>query len=145
MKKFFVLLTTLLLLGCGDRVTDAKDNTDDLLVGLWDSVHNDATVCHKRLRLNSDRTFWWFEDGKISAGTYGRSPDGLNFEFTDQAWEIMKFEVTDRELQIRRLDRTYLYVRVPMAVNHSPCPSRKSTQPTRDPEGTVPWGDDHSY
>lgn len=140
MKKYFILLS-LLLLGCGDRITDPKDNTDDLLVGLWDSVHNDVTVCHKRLRLNSDRTFWWFADDKISAGTYGRGEDGLNFEFTDQPWEIMKFEVTDRELKIRRLDETSLYVRVPMAANQSPClggnkPYRRQT--TRDPDGTIP-------
>ena len=147
MKKFFVLLTTLLLLGCGDRVTDAEDNTDDLLVGLWDSVHNDSTVCHKRLRLNSDRTFWWFADGKISAGSFGRGEDGLNFEYTDQPWEIMKFEVTDRELRIERMGVTSLYVRVPIAANHSPCTGggkKPNQQPTRDPEGTVPWGNDYT-
>ncbi len=132
MKKIFVLLTSLLLMGCGDRVTDAKDNTDGLLVGLWDSVTNESTVCHKRLRLNSDRTFWWYVDGEISAGTYGRGEDGINFEYTDQPWEIMKFEVTDRELRIHRLGVVYLYVKVPMAANHSPCPSDGKKKPTKE-------------
>lgn len=123
MKKLLILLSAFLFLGCGDRIVDAKDNTDDLLVGLWDSVLNDSTSCHKRLRLNSDKTFWWYVEGDLAVGNYGRNSDGLNFEYSDRPWEVMKFEVTDRELRIDRMGQISLYVKVPLTANQSPCPS----------------------
>lgn len=133
MKIFIALLTSLMLLGCGDHVTDAKDNTDGLLVGLWDSIQNNKTVCHNRLRLNSDKTFWWFSGGQgdLGVGTYGRSADGLNFEFTDQPWEIMKFTVTDRELTLSRMGDAFLFTRVPLSATYSPCPGNKKPLPPK--------------
>jgi len=122
---FFLALT---FLGCGDRITDADDNTDALLVGLWDSITNNQAECHERLRLNSDKTFWWYFSNQISKGTYGINPDGLDFEFTDRAWQIMNFSVTDRELRISRLNESLLFIRVPKGAD-SPCPGEKKPRP----------------
>jgi len=124
MKRLLVLGLLLLLGGCGQRVTDAPDNTDALLLGMWDSISNDANNCHERLRLNKDKTFWWFEGSSpISVGTYGRDDDRLNFMFTNKTWEVVKFEVTDRELFLTRTGTTKSYTRVPLAaVSISSCP-----------------------
>ena len=126
MKRLcFVFLFSLLLWGCGDKVKDPEDTTDAQLLGMWDSVSNSATVCHERLRLNPDKTFWWFDNKSTTVGTYGRSgsePPQLNFMFTTQAWELIRFQVTDRELYLTRTGTTRVYTRVPLTVNSSPCP-----------------------
>jgi hypothetical protein len=126
MKRLcFVFLFSLLLWGCGDKVTDPEDTTDAQLLGMWDSVSNSATVCHERLRLNPDKTFWWFDSKSTTVGTYGRNkeePPQLNFMFTTQAWELIRFQVTDRELYLTRTGMTRVYTRVPLTANSSPCP-----------------------
>lgn len=125
MKKVLLIGLLLLLGGCGDRVTDADDNTDKLLLGLWDSVSNNSTVCHERLRLNTDKTFWWYEgNGTTTLGTYGRDDSRLNFMFTNKTWEVIKFQVTDRELLLTRTGSSQVYTRVPLAaMSLSACPS----------------------
>jgi hypothetical protein len=123
MKKLMFAGVFLLLLGCGNRVSDPVDNTNDLLLGMWDSISNDASVCHERLRINSDRTFWWFDNRVTSAGTYGRDDDRLNFMYTNKPWEMVKFVVNDRELYLTRTGLTRMYTRVPITANSSPCPT----------------------
>jgi hypothetical protein len=125
MKRLsFVFLFSLFLGGCGDRVVDPDDTTDAQLLGMWDSVSNSATVCHERLRLNPDKTFWWFDNKNTTVGTYGRSQSEpqVNFMFTTQAWEVIRFQVTDRELYLTRTGTTRVYTRVPLTSNSSPCP-----------------------
>ena len=133
--KSLIFFLALVLSGCGDRITDAEDNTDALLAGLWDSITNDAWTCHDRLRLNSDKTFWWYSEGALSSGTYGRASEGLNFEFTDAAWEIIQFDVTDRELVLFRLNQRLRFTRVPMRSGISPCPGKpRPKNPEQNPE-----------
>ena len=129
MRKVLLIGLFLLLGGCGVRVTDAEDNTDKLLLGLWDSVSNNATTCHERLRLNTDKTFWWYEGDKVTTlGTYGRDDDRLNFMFTNKTWEVVKFTVTDRELLLTRTGSSQVYTRVPLAaMSLSSCPVEKFT------------------
>jgi len=122
MKKLLVIF--ILLVGCGDRVTDASDNTDSLIIGMWDSVSNTTAVCHERLKLNTDNTFWWFDTNVISSGTYSRNKDRLDFMFTNKAWENVRFSITDRELYISRVGVSKVYTKVPLSTyNVSPCPS----------------------
>lgn len=123
MKKVLIGLLLLFCWGCGDRVTDANDNTDSLLLGMWDSVSNNASICHERVRLNTDKTFWWYDGNAVSAGTYGRDDNRLNFMFTNKTWEVVKFQVTDRELFLTRTGITKVYTRVPIASMNSPCPA----------------------
>jgi hypothetical protein len=117
MRVFLVVgLMLLNLTGCGNRVSDPDDNTEQLLMGMWDSVTNNPTVCHERIRLNSDKTFWWFKDNAISTGTYAREGDQpnsgrLNFMFTNKAWELVKFTVSDRDLYIERVGTTRVYAK----------------------------------
>jgi len=124
MKKVLTSFLILFCFSCGNKVTDAPDNTDSLLLGLWDSVANTSTVCHERLKLNADNTFWWFDAKVVSSGTYGRDKDQVNFMFTTKAWENIKFSVTDRELYLSRVGISKVYTRVPLSTaNISPCPS----------------------
>jgi len=126
MKRLvFVFLFSLLLGSCGDVVKDPDDTTDSQLLGMWDSVSNNATVCRERLRLNPDKTFWWFDNKNTAVGTFGRDQSELphlNFMFTSQAWEVIRFQVTDRELYLTRTGTTRVYTRVPLNANSSPCP-----------------------
>jgi len=127
MKKFLLVGIMVTLFGCGERVSDPPDNTDQLLIGMWDSVTNKSTVCHERIRLNSDKTFWWFKDNVISSGTYAyESNSRLNFQFTDKAWELVKFTVSDRELYVERVGTTKVYAKVPVSLANnvtSLCPT----------------------
>ena len=129
MKRLILsFLVSLLLWGCGDRVVDPADNTDALLLGMWDSVSNDATVCHERLRLNADKTFWWFDNKVVAAGTFGRDEERLNFMYTNKSWEMIKFQVNERELYLTRTGLTRMYTRVPLTANSSPCPAEGKAQ-----------------
>lgn len=125
MKKIVLIGFLFLFVGCGKTVKDPDDNTEALLQGMWDSVSNSAEVCHERLRINSDRTFWWFEETVTNIGTYGREGDKLNFMFTNKAWEIVQFSVTDRQLFLVRVGKKKVYTRIPIAIanNSSPCPT----------------------
>jgi hypothetical protein len=127
-KLIWASLIPLFLWGCGERVVDADDRTNDQLLGMWDSVSNSPTVCHERLRINNDKTFWWFDGKTTGAGTYGREEDRLDFMFTTKAWETVRFVVTDRELYLTRTGRTSLYTRVPVTANNSPCPTESKVQ-----------------
>jgi len=128
MKKL-LLVSFLFLGGCGDKVTDAPDNTDSLLLGMWDSVSNTPSVCHERIKLNTDNTFWWFDTNVISSGTYGRDKDRINFMFTSKAWENIKFSITDRELYMSRVGTSKVYTKVPLStLNISPCPSEAKSK-----------------
>lgn len=125
MKKLILVCFLFpLLWGCGNQITEPPDNTMPLLLGMWDSVSNNANVCHERLRLNTDLTFWWFENNVISSGTYGRDYDRLNFMYTNKTWEMVQFSVTDRELYLNRVGTTNMYTRVPVTANSSPCPDK---------------------
>lgn len=118
MKNFCLTLFSLLLLyGCGERIRDAADNTDSLLIGTWDSISNTSAVCQERIRINPDKTFWWFQDDSLYIGTYGRESNQLNFKFTNQAWEMLKFQVTDRDLYLERRGRTKVYTKVPESMS----------------------------
>lgn len=133
MKK--MLLTCALLFtmfGCGDHVTDPEDTTRQRLIGMWDSITNTPDACHERIRFNSDGTFWWFKNNVISTGTWARGAGSevtrLNFMFSAQAWEMVKFAVSDRDLYIERLGTTKVYVKVPVSLANttaSLCPSEK--------------------
>jgi hypothetical protein len=117
MKKIMVLAGLMLALAsCGDRVSDPKDNTDQVLIGMWDSVSNSPSACQERLRLNSDKTFWWYKDRVMSTGTYGQEgahgTGRLNFMFSNKAWEVMKYTVSDRDLYVERMGVTRVYARV---------------------------------
>jgi hypothetical protein len=94
---------------------------------MWDSVSNNTDVCHERLRINSDKTFWWFEETVTNVGTYGREGDKLNFMFTNKAWELVQFSVTDRQLFLVRVGKKKVYTRIPISVarSSSPCPTEK--------------------
>lgn len=130
MRNLLLLMVSLVMFGCGNKVTDPTDNTDQLLLGMWDSVSNTPSVCHERLKLNSDNTFWWFDSTVISSGTYGRDKDRLNFMFTTKAWENVQFSVTDRELNMTRVGTSRVYTRIPLSTaNLSPCPSE--AKPTK--------------
>jgi len=127
-KICLTFFSFLLLCSCGERIRDAADTTESLLVGTWDSVSNTKSVCHERIRFNSDKTFWWFQDNFISYGTYGRESNQLNFKFTNQAWEMVKFQVTDRDLYLERRGETTVYSKVPTSMSTkttSLCPSDK--------------------
>lgn len=133
MKNFLLASLLMVLFGCGDKVSDPPDNTDQILIGMWDSVTNSKTVCHERIRLNSDKTFWWFKDKVISSGSYARVQEGdasrLNFMFTDKASEIVKYTVSERDLYIERVGTTKVYARVPVSLANgvaSLCPNDKS-------------------
>jgi hypothetical protein len=130
MRKFLLTGFLLLSMGCGKTIKDPDDNTDALLLGMWDSVSNTTSVCHERLKLNSDKTFWWFAELATSAGTYGRETDKLNFMFTNRAWEVVQFSVTDRQLFLTRVGVKKVYTRVPLAIAaaNSPCPQDTSKQ-----------------
>lgn len=133
MKKFLFMGLLLALVGCGERVSDPPDNTDQLLIGMWDSVSNSPAVCHERIRLNSDKTFWWYKDTAISSGTYERTGDAtntgrLNFMFTDKAWELVKFTVSDRELYIERVGVSRVYAKAAASLSNNIsglCPTEK--------------------
>lgn len=129
MKKSLIgLIFILLCWSCGERVVDPEDNTDSLLLGMWDSVSNNTTSCHERLRLNSDKTFWWFDKGATYAGTYGRNDKELNMMYTNKPWEMIQFQVTDRQLYLTRTGATRMYTRVPLTANSSPCPAEGKAQ-----------------
>jgi len=127
-KLLWISLVPLFLGGCGERVVDPADQTNEQLIGMWDSVSNNATVCRERLRINTDKTFWWFDSKTTGAGTYGRDEDRLDFMFTNKAWETIRFVVTDRELYLTRTGRTSVYTRVPVTANNSPCPTEGKAQ-----------------
>jgi len=132
MKKFLLAGILVALFGCGEKVSDPPDNTDQLLIGMWDSVTNSPTICHERIRLNSDKTFWWFKDNVISSGTYAQTQESgttrLNFMFTDKAWELVKFTVSERDLYVERVGTTRVYAKVPVSLANnvsSLCPTEK--------------------
>jgi len=136
MKKLLLICALALsLFACGNRITDAEDNTRTLLIGMWDSVINTPDACHERIRLNNDGTFWWYKEGKIATGNWargsGRDENRLNFMFTAQAWEMVKFTVSDRDLYVERLGTTKLFVRVPVSLANttsSLCPAEKRSR-----------------
>ena len=132
MKNFLLMGLLIALFGCGEKVSDPPDNTDQLLIGMWDSMTNSPTVCHERIRLNSDKTFWWFKDNVISSGNYARVQDNgatrLNFMFTDKAWELVKFTVSERDLYVERVGTTRAYAKAPVSLANnvsSLCPTEK--------------------
>ena len=86
MKRYlFVLFISFLFFGCGYEVVDAPDNTNQLLLGRWDSISNTPFLCHERIKFNPDNTFWWYESKTINFGTYERDKDRLDFMFTNKA------------------------------------------------------------
>lgn len=119
----FCVLFPLFFWGCGDKVVDPADTTDSQLVGLWDSVSNNATVCHERIKLNADGTFAWFNGKDTLAGSYARNePHQLNFMFTTQGSELVRYQLTERELFLTRTGATRVYIKVPANTTTSPCP-----------------------
>lgn len=127
-REILVGFLFVLLCSCGERVRDAADNTDSLLVGTWDSILNSDEECQERIRMNLDKTFWWFQDSTVSSGTYGRDATTINFKFTSKPWEMVKFKVTGRDLYLERRGQAKTYTKVPTSVSShvtSLCPRDK--------------------
>lgn len=122
MKKILCVLGLIFIMGCGDNVKDAKNKDDSLLIGTWDLVTNTATKCYERLTLNSDKTFWWYDAALMTAGTWERNENTLNFQYTGRPWEIVKYYVDTRELSMVKVGIFKTFVHVPVNGYVSSCP-----------------------
>ena len=114
----FLLALSFLLASCGvHEIRDKYDDTyDRLLVGVWDVVdaNREPTACRDRLKLDSDKTFAWFDGRIMSLGTYGLLNNSIDFRFTKKPMELIRFLVTDRELRLYRYSSVAIvYTRVP--------------------------------
>ena len=121
MKKILCTLSLLFFMGCGDNVKDAKNNDESLLVGTWDLVSNTSDKCYERLTINSDKTFWWYNT-TMSAGTWERNDNTLNFQYTGRPWEIVRFYVDARELSMVKVGIFKTFIHVPVKGYVSSCP-----------------------
>ena len=122
MKTILFFITGLFLLaGCGDNVKDEKDNSEQRLVGVWESAGNTQTKCYERLAINADGTFSWYANPSLGGGTWEKTDGTINFKYTGKPWEVVKFTVDNRELALAKLGVLKIYYRVPTNYN-SACP-----------------------
>lgn len=134
--KFRGLLLGLVLLGlasCGTRtIRDPGDNIGPL-VGVWDSMGGNPAMCHERLTLNEDNTFWWFDKSGDFSGTYVLSEDQVTFLFAGgKPGEIVQIKVDAQLLEIFRAGVQTRYTKVPRNyADKVPCPSDRVTVPPK--------------
>lgn len=131
--KRVLFLVSLFLAGCGMRDSKPKDVTDQMLVGVWDSMGGDPEVCRERFIFGSDGSFTHYSSEGNQYGSYARNGDNIDLTYAQKNAEHAPFSLeSGRRLSVFTQGDLKYFVRVPDSYASSkPCPEGNGgTSPT---------------